>query len=45
MRDEMERKEIEERKAKIAATFQVHAERNPPVHAGSDPQGGHAQRE
>ncbi|QDZ18586.1 hypothetical protein HOP50_02g10900 [Chloropicon primus] len=29
MREELERREIEERKKKIASTFQVHAERNP----------------
>ena len=29
MREELERREIEERKKRIASTFQVHAERNP----------------
>ena len=29
MREELERREVEQRKTKIASTFQVHAERNP----------------
>ena len=29
MREELERREVEQRKKKIASTFQVHAERNP----------------